>query len=485
MEQDKDIRKKLPNNFIKALRIIVFAVVIFTLVVRSYEVLSWKDTFGDYMSSTNQLYSTDENLMDVVFVGSSHCYCGINPAVLWEDSGISAFNMATSGQDKDSSYYYLVETLKTQSPQIVFVELWGLTFDEHLIEGNIHRNMMGMKNSENAFALIDEYIDDEEMQTAYKMKWPIIHTRYKELDRYDFIQYDLSVYGRGSDINYTATYATYPTDAVAYMEADELSKTNREWVEDLYQLSIEHDFELVFFLAPSVLSVEEQGQVNAVRDYAAEKGIDFFDFNRLIAEIGLEHYGDFIDNYHLNAYGSEKLTRYIGKYLTANYQLIDHRGDEAYALWDEDLIRFKQLKEINRLKSATSIRNYINILSQMENVTWFVTFEGNYQESALELDKAAKLLGLSEEQYKEGGTYAFIDGKFRKIMNNTSTDVFVYELNEYDSFKVENMVLTQGAKSNKADIMYNVEPMGTVEDGIQFVVYDHITGQVVSTPGYY
>ena len=41
-----------------------------------------------------------------------------------------------------------------------------------------------------------------------------------------------------------------------------------------------------------------------------------------------------------------------------------------------------------------------------------------------------------------------------------------------------------GSKSNKADIMFNMEPMGTVEDGLQFVVYDHITGEIVSTPGY-
>ena len=320
---------------------------------------------------------------------------------------------------------------------------------------------------------------------AYKMKWPMIHTRYKELDRYDFIQYDFSVYGRGSDLVYDTVYAAYPADAVAYEEADKLTPTNKKWIEDLYALSQEEGFELVFFLAPTVLSVEEQGQVNAVRDFAAENGLDFFDFNRFISEIGINHYGDFFDNYHLNGYGAEKLTRYIGEYLTANYELTDHRGDETYALWEKDYTRFKQEKAIAGLKTAPSISIYISMLNQMEDVTWFVTFEGDYQKSTLELDKVAKQLGLSEEQYQEGGTYACIDGKLRRIMDNSSSDVFVYEVNEYDSFKVENMSLTQGSKSNKSDIMFNVEPMGTVEDGIQFVVYDHITGEVVSTPGYF
>ena len=484
MDKLKDRMNGTFSAFIKILRILVFVAIIFGLVVRSYEVLSWKDTFGDYMSSTNQLYSTEDDLMEVVFVGSSHCYCGINPAVLWDEKGIPAFNMATSGQDKDSSYHYLIETLKTQSPKIVFVELWGLTFEEHLIEGNIHRNMMGMKNSENAFALIDTYVQDEEMQNAYKMKWPIIHTRYKELDRFDFVQYDLSVYGRGADINYMPGAANYPAEAVAAVTTDELTESNKKWVDNLYQLSIDEGFELVFFLTPTVLSVKEQGQVNAVRAYAADKGIDFFDFNQNIAEIGIQHFGDFIDDYHLNAYGAEKLTHYIGKYLTSNYSFEDHRGDEAYALWDKDVKRFKQLKEISHLKAATNIRNYISTLNEMDDITWFVSFEGNYQESALGLDKVAKQLGLSDEQYQAGGTYACIDGVLYKIMDNESTEVYVHEINEYDSFKVENMALTQGSKSNKADIMFNMEPMGTVEDGVQFVVYDNITGEIVSTPGY-
>ena len=126
----------------KAIRGIVFLILLTLIIFRVYGVLKWKDTSGDYISATKQLYSTEDNLIDVIFLGSSHCYCSIYPDVLWGKYGFSAFNMTTSGQDKNSTYYLLKEALKTQSPKVVCVELWGLTFDKHGVQGNVYRNMI-------------------------------------------------------------------------------------------------------------------------------------------------------------------------------------------------------------------------------------------------------------------------------------------------------------------------------------------------------
>ena len=69
--------------------ILVFCGLLVWVASRVYNVLSWKDTTGDYLSSTSQLYHTPENTIDVVFMGSSHCYCGVYPAYLWRDKGIA------------------------------------------------------------------------------------------------------------------------------------------------------------------------------------------------------------------------------------------------------------------------------------------------------------------------------------------------------------------------------------------------------------
>jgi len=485
MEKKNEILNKVLRFLKSAVRGIAFLTLVFFLIVRCYDILSWKDTLGDYLSSTTQLYATEEDRMDVLFMGSSHTYCGVSPAILWNETGIASFNMTTSGQDKNSTTHYLVEALKTQSPKVVFVELWGLTFDQHAVEGNVHRNMMGMPLSENSIALIDDYVTDPTMNTAYKLRWPIIHTRYKEIDKYDFIQYDFSEYGRGVDLNFTPGAAGYPTEGLLNTEPAELYKNNKAWIEELYQLSVDEGFELVFFAAPTIVSYDEQGQINGVAKFAEEHDIDFFDFNRMSEELGFDYSTDFVDNYHLNAYGADKLTRFLGEYLEETYDLEDHRGDEAYKQWDDSYTRHVQVRDTAILKQCYTFEQYIGQLKTMKNITWFVSFEGNYMFSPLQLNFVAWILGLDDKAYQEGGTYMYKDGELIKIMDNSSKEVYIHEVTEYDSFKIQNMNLEDPTASSTYDIMFNMEPVGTLGNGVNFVVYDEFRHEIIDTRGFY
>jgi hypothetical protein len=44
---------------------------------------------------------------------------------------------------------------------------------------------------------------------------------------------------------------------------------------------------------------------------------------------------------HLNTDGASKVTAYLGKYLTQNYALSDHRGKSSHAHWDENLKKYE------------------------------------------------------------------------------------------------------------------------------------------------
>ena len=98
----------------RAISVIAFIAILCLVLNRVYEIVSWKDTEGDYVSTMKELYSTPEDTMELVFVGSSHCYGGIDTEYFWSNYGIPAFNMCCSGQDKDSAYHQLKELLKTQ-----------------------------------------------------------------------------------------------------------------------------------------------------------------------------------------------------------------------------------------------------------------------------------------------------------------------------------------------------------------------------------
>ena len=137
----------------KAKRIIsaVLIAAIFILCIwGTYRVLRWKDTVKKYTSSVTQMYETGRNLTDVVFVGSSHCYFSVYPQYFWEDMGVSVFDLAVSSQDYKSAYYQLRELLKTQNPKVVFMDVYGITYDEQQVAGNEYRNLLSMNTSINS-----------------------------------------------------------------------------------------------------------------------------------------------------------------------------------------------------------------------------------------------------------------------------------------------------------------------------------------------
>lgn len=476
-------KKKFIQGLKSAIKAVAFLSLLFILIVRSYDVLSWKDTMGDYLSSIDMLNTTKEDSIDVVFMGSSHTYCSVAPSVIWNETGIAAFNMTTSGQDKDSTYHYLVELLKTQSPKVVFVELWGLTFDVQMFEGNEHRNMMGMPISTNSLALIDDYVKDEERNMAYKLRWPIVHTRYKELQMYDFVEYDREKDVREADLHYEATFAHHPVESLAVLTPGELSEENREWIESLYELSVAEDFELVFFIAPTVISTAEQGQINAVAQFAQEHELAFFDCNRLAEDIGLDYQADFLDHYHLNGYGATKLSKYFGEILENNYDLNDYRGDKSYKQWDDSYTRYLQVKDTFELKQCQTFDLYIGKLKEMEHLKCIVSFEGSYKK-AISPRYIAWMLGISEEDFEKGGTFIIENEKVKHIMDNTSTEVYVEELTEYSTLKIQNMNLADSSATNNQDIMVNMDVVGTYHNGVNFVIYDTFRNEIIDTRGF-
>ena len=51
---------------------------------------------------------------------------------------------------------------------------------------------------------------------------------------------------------------------------------------------------------------------------------------------------------YLSVYGAKKNTAFVGKYLTDNFKLTDHRGDKEFSQWNKDYKIYS--KKIKKLK---------------------------------------------------------------------------------------------------------------------------------------
>lgn len=419
----------------KTIKILAFVLILGVLMAGAYSVFSWKDTSGDYCSSINQLKATEDNLIDVVFVGSSHVYCGIAPDVLWAGYGIAAFDMAISGMDYHSEYYYTKHLLKTQSPKVVFVDIYSLTFEDQEEEGNFYRNMLAMPFSKESVELINEAIDKEKRKD-YFLRWPIIHSRYKEIERGDFLSVGFEKYGRGEKMEYEANHVEMTT-ARKYTKSAELTDKVKDWVDRFIALSEEYGFELVFYVTPYEANRQAMELFNAVGDYVLSTGKASYVNGILDEALEFNEDEDFIDFAHLNYYGAVKNSNYLGKMISDRFSLEDHYGDPAYELWDMDSKYYVSEIAGKYYDACFIFDDYKGMgTSLLENdyVTYMIAFSKD-----VPADNPAAIvlqgLGLNPAGFEKGGLIIG-NGANVSIISETEATEKIYDLDRYNAIKV-------------------------------------------------
>ena len=66
------------------------------------------------------------NNIDILLLGNSHLYSGINPKNLSSTLGVNAFILASPGTSISDTYYGLKEALKKSDPKLVVIETFGI-----------------------------------------------------------------------------------------------------------------------------------------------------------------------------------------------------------------------------------------------------------------------------------------------------------------------------------------------------------------------
>ena len=467
MKKGKVLKNIILYGFIVVATVLCFA--------GAYRVLSWKDTSGSDLSSLSQLYNTEKDLMDVVFVGSSHCYCGIYPPYFWEDAGIAVFDLSVSAQDRISALHHLKELLKTQSPKVVFFDVYGITYAEQMVVSNEYRNMLSMRQSVNSMELVAEYAPKEKW-LDYWFRFPIIHGRYKELKKTDFVTYGPNRFGRGELVNFRLNDSGIgELLSLEEFHPATLSADQTKWLEELTELSKKKGFQLVFYSAPFYISQEAQDQMDAVAVYAEENGIPMFDFNRMRDELGFDFYYDLQDPEHCNANGARKLANFCEGYLAENVALTDHRGDERFWQWDQDLEWYRHVSTLDELTRETDPVEYARILAQEKNYKVIISLEGSDFASIEGVDYPAALMefGIADEK---GGKWLYEDGRAVKVLENQLDAAPYYvKLNHTDTVRLQ----YQGDYLFPENVMIGRQSYYNNGHRLLIIVYDELLEKVV------
>lgn len=446
-----------------------FCIILVFFLNSIYKIFSWKDTAGDYYSSMESFYDLKEDLVDVLFLGSSRCYCSINNAVLWEEEGISSFSLSISGQDIASSYHCFAEALKTQTPEVVCFELYGTTFQGYWVDSNMYRNTLPYRYSLNAVNVVRAIAPDR--QEELLLRWPIVHTRYTELKKQDFET------ERPAYIGYHSEFVTRAVDTLwSGVGTEELAigETEEMWLRKIISLAEENDIELCFFVAPAVMTEKEQKNINYVEKIAREHDVPLINMAQLEQELQLDRGTDFMDTVHTNYYGSKKVSTFMANFLKQNYDLKDRRGEAGYELWNENSIVRGHEYQNQILKTTYVMQDYLEQLSSMEEYTIIITSSGNYLSEEVDVEDYVYLFGL-ENFYTASGIWVIENGK--QIYSGVGADVLKYMDIQEDDLAVYNT-------SGITGVIINRQEYAKTQNGINVVVYDNVLGQVVDAVGF-
>lgn len=337
------MEKKRIKNFILS---VIFFLLLLLTVFASSEVLKRKKSF----------YYKDQFFMsavpyDVLFFGSSHMHEGIDPVYLWETYGISSYNLASSGESIQMTYYVMKEAFRHSVPKAVIIDSFKIMDREDAINAEyafVHESIDALPLNRNKLEAADyasRFFDGGRM--AFLSNLYAYHSRYNELGKDDFVRE--RTLDKGAYIMTEMVKAEAP-DPDSYIEDTTEFKGGDgvRYYERIIALCREKGVVPILVNIPANkgnYTAEAQKRVNTLMRYTEENGGKSINFLPLLDEIGIDYDRDFGDASHLNFMGAEKTADYIASFLKAELGFADHRQEEAYAsVWDEDVKAWRAQK---------------------------------------------------------------------------------------------------------------------------------------------
>lgn len=460
-------------------KMVAFLGIFALLLLGFYKVFRFKYTDGIY--NMTAFLEQEKETVDVLVLGSSHAYEDINPAVLWSEFGISSYDLCGSIQPIWNTYYYLKEALKTQKPDVIVLEAYCISLDfDYIDEGRIIKNYYGIPFSINKLHAAMNSAPKEQWGD-FIPEWVRYHNRYQELEQRDFFPYlgQKNVYQNWKGfVSNCAFLETNEQEDFYTAEAVALNEKAETYYRKILELAAEEEIPLEVIVSPYLgITREEFGKFNRMEEIAKEYESPFVNFNLLYKEVGISFAEDGADSGHLNHFGSEKFTRYLGNYLKERYPLSDHRGDEHYLSWDVNVLCTEQEIYNKQLTAIYNMENYIRKLNQNGYII-ILSVVGEVEEEREEkLLQALGNAGIDENTGRQGGTWVKYQGEFLFYSNGKSEYLWHQEVSAGD-------LAVKCYTETQAEHYFGPEKYAKVENGVNILVYDTVTEMLVDAIGF-
>ncbi len=474
---EKIIRARSVRKTIKALIFVVIAAAAFVLVGFAAQP-AWED--DNYISS-HGFYEVERNTIETIFLGSSHVRCGISPMELYEEYGISAFDLSMDNQPVMASYYWTEEAYRLHSETLDTVVLDVDMLFEDPEPAYYHKSIDFMRFSMVKMHAVRAYSEDFSDYLTNLFPLLSYHDRWEEISSEDFLKFekDPKTYMRGYTfspqqwVDYTSDESVFVSPLLVVDEDEAPAATDGSAVDYLQQMVSfcdEHGISLVLIALPTGWT---SGEHNAVQALADEYGLDFLDFNvdplfsstdfDMVSDVNVPTEDELIkSDLHANYYGAKKLTDCLGQYLVEECGNRDVRGDEKYAFMEDELEDYSRYVVRIQLGEIEDLAEYLSYLFGEEDYEIFLTVKNDAAASLTEEQRecfaSLDLEELADLGYRDSYLAVIDDG-----------EVLTEERLAYDEADAEEQ--TEGLAEEEIEelnAMRTVTAEGTMENGVSY-----------------
>lgn len=289
----------------------------------------------------HEMYEQDN--IDILFVGSSHCYRSFIPEILDREIGENTFNCGTSAQKLDGSYALIKEASKKNDIKRIYLELYyDCAFDvpkertqltqtyiiSDYLKPSLNKlsyliNASGKEHYSNSFIVARRrsanLYDLDSIKNIITKKRSTVYKEYK----YDYLQSKNEWYaGKGYVANneIIQNWNYYLPVGYNKINTDKISDDWKKTLDDIISFCKKKDIELIFVVAPmsnyllcGASNYDEY--INIVKSICNKHNIEYYDFNLCKEEFFPNTSELFKDEDHLNCYGAELFSQLFADFV--------------------------------------------------------------------------------------------------------------------------------------------------------------------------
>jgi hypothetical protein len=269
-----------------------------------------------------EFYSLAENI-DIVFLGSSRCYQGFDPAVVDSITGMNSFNLGSSSQTPVTSYYLLKEVYKKHQLKYVIMELSiDVLNTEQLVNGGYIIDAM-----DNSMNKLDFFLNGFDFKEQVELLLPFYRYRENRGFFYYAITEDIDEHYDRKRIYHSKGFVENYNDVtegkIYQYKLTDNSIRNLKYIKKIAELTNDAESELIFVYTPYPSDTRIVNQAEFSDKFLTEiEGLPGEFINNLedSQEFGDEY---FADGNHLNLAGADKLSQEIAEHVKMTFATDD------------------------------------------------------------------------------------------------------------------------------------------------------------------